>query len=422
MTFEQKARRWFFAFMALMFAYVGAAYAEGVGDVSGSEQAGVVIKAVFDSANNMVAANPFKETGAGLFKILLLILISWKSIMLLLDTSSINKVIAELISIILLAGIAQFFLIPETQTQFAKGFSDLAAQAASASGAKIDMNSPQNSISNVLGDSMKAAQELWEGPLKPQKPDVASDSFAPLKWLSEAWSSLSVKDMLGSLAAMIYRALIAILIVSCTVIYLAQMIFSQIMVNIGLIVAPIFVPWILWDATRFLFDGWIKFMIVTGVQKIVGALLFGMTVGMVSSVTTLATEAGATGALNFYAYSTAFVLVALMALMMMQITSIASGLVTGHPQSGFKAPAGMTPGGMLNRGGGGASMKSIGSGAGRAASGIKGAAVGGFQGAKESGSLGAISGAASGAFKGFRGAAPAGKPAASAKFPTKGTS
>jgi len=394
------------AVLALMFAFVGTAFANtATSDVTGTEQAGAMVSAVFEKANSMVASSPFRETGAGLFKILLLILVSWKSIMLLLDTSSINKVIAELVGIILLAGIAQFFLLPETQTQFAKGFSDLAAQAASASGAKIDMNTPQNSITNVLGDALKSAQQLWEGPLKPQKPDVSSDTFQPLKWLSDAWSDLKVSDILGNMAALLYRALIAILIVACTLIYLAQMIMSQIMVNIGLILAPIFVPWILWDATRFLFDGWIKFMIVTGVQKIVGALLFGMTVGMVNAVTNLATEAGATGALNFYAYSTAFVMVGLMALLMMQITSIASGLVSGHPQSGFKVPQGMTPGGMANRFGGSANVgKSIGAGATRAAGAASGGLAGGLQGVRNGGGVrGTVTSAAKGAYQGFKG-------------------
>lgn len=371
---------------------------------NGDEVVGSTVKAVLDLALKMVTASPFAETGAYLFKVLLLILIAWKGIKLMLDTTAVNQVIAELVNIILIAGIASMFLTPDIQNKLASGFDILASTAANASGtAIVDMSNPTAAITNVMGATIEAASKLWEGPVKPE----ASEQKGVLDGFFSAgyWG-----DILGALASLGYRVLIALLIVASGLIYLGNLVMSQITVNIALIVAPIFVPWILWDATSFLFHGWLKFMIVAGIQKVVGALLFGMTAAMIPAVTKIASDAGATGSVNFYAYSAAFILIGLMAQLMVQVNGIASGLVSGMGKTGFAAPAAMSPGGMASRGA--SAMSSAGGGAARGASRGAQAAFGGVKGAVQ-GSKGSSSvdsmgmksttgGGAAGAFKGMK--------------------
>ncbi|MFD2274194.1 type IV secretion system protein [Undibacterium arcticum] len=40
---------------------------------------------------------------------------------------------------------------------------------------------------------------------------------------------------------------------------MAQFIVSQILVHIAIILAPIFIPFLVWEQASFLFDGWLKF-------------------------------------------------------------------------------------------------------------------------------------------------------------------
>lgn len=328
------------------------ALAQGTaGAATGGEAVQSVISAILSQSQSLISGSPFLAQGQRLLQLLLMILISWKGIKLALDVSGFNEIVAEIIQIVLLWGIASFFLTATVQKQFTDGFDDLAKTAASATGANLNMSKPEAAIADSLGRMMDAAMKLYDG-VPPESTSKGSTWDKFTAYLSETWDSLKSGQIFASIAAVIFRAFIAVAVLITALIYVGQLIMSQIMVNIGLIMAPILVPWIMWESTSFLFHGWVKFMIVAGVQKIVGALLFGLTASMVTHVTTLATSATATPSLNFYYYAAAFLVVALMAFMMMQITSIANGLVSGMPSTAFKPPMKMTPGGGLNAAGG----------------------------------------------------------------------
>ena len=344
------------------------AVAMAAGETSSTEAVEKVMGMILSNTSSLLTNSPFAAQGAWLLNVLLLILISWKGLKLMLDVSSLSQVVAEIVNIVLLFGIASFFLTANVQTQFADGFDKLASMAANATGAQqsIDMAKPTQAIANTLGRMMHVAMQLWDG--APADPPANADATQWQKitdWMQKSWDSLTSGQLLGALAAVIFRIFMALAVLVTALIYVAALIFSQILVVIGLIVAPLFVPWILWDATNFLFNSWLKFMIVAGVQKIVGALLFGLTASMVGEVTKLASDATSNGGINFYYYAAAFLIVALMAYLMMQSVSIANGLVSGMPSTAFKPPQAMTPGGSANRVSGG--MQSAGTNVARGA-------------------------------------------------------
>lgn len=323
-------------------------------DAGGAEAVQTVMRSILTDTSSLISGSPFMAQGQKLLQMLLLILISWKGIKLALDVSGYSQVVAEIVNIVLLWGIASFFLTATVQKQFADGFNDLARTAASATGSTVDMSNPESAISNALGRMMHSAMLLYEG-TPPEKPAAANASTWEkfTGWLKDKWSDLTSGQIFAGIAAAIFRIFIAVAVLITALIYVAQLIISQILVNIGLILAPLFVPWLMWESTAFIFHSWIKFMIVAGVQKIVGALLFGLTASMIAKVTTLASAANADPAQNFYYYAAAFLIVAIMALLMMQVTTIANGLVSGMPTTAFKPPMAMTPGGGMNRAGGG---------------------------------------------------------------------
>ena len=423
-----------FYFGLLILAVLGSTsvYAAGELGAAGSEDVSAIIQAIFKKTSSLVDSGPFQETGKSLMYMLLGILISWKGIKIALDFSGFNQVIAEIVQIILLAGIAGFFMMPVTQQQLAKGFDQLAAEAASKAGGAINVTDPTSAIASTMATTFMAAEKLWDGPNATNKPAKANQGTwdKVTSFLTEAWTSISTGEMFLGLAAIIYRAFIAFCVVATALLYMVNLIMSQVMVNIGLILAPIFVPWILWESTAFLFQGWVKFMVVTGVQKIVGALLFGITASMVDNVTSIVDAGTASASLNFYAYSAAFLIVGIMAMMMMSVTSIANGLVSGMPTSKFEPPKAMSPGGMMGRGGGGTTgsqMKSAGSTAARAGGGAVGGAIGGAIGGFKAGGSGAakfggaVSGAAKGGFGGFKDGMRGSPSSGSKSTPTTGS-
>lgn len=350
-------------------------------DAGGTEAVQTVLRSILSDTSSLISGSPFMAQGQKLLQMLLVILISWKGIKLALDVSGYSQVVAEIVNIVLLWGIASFFLTATVQKQFADGFNDLAKTAASATGSTVDMSNPESAISNALGRMMHSAMLLYEG-TPPEKPAAASASTWEkfTGWLKDKWSDLTSGQIFAGMAAAVFRIFIAVAVLITALIYVAQLIISQILVNIGLILAPLFVPWLMWESTAFIFHSWVKFMIVAGVQKIVGALLFGLTASMIAKVTTLASAANADPSQNFYYYAAAFLVVAIMALLMMQVTTIANGLVSGMPTTAFKPPMAMTAGGGMNRASGGMQK-----GASQAMSGARAggrAAVGAYQGFK----------------------------------------
>lgn len=320
-----------------------------------SDAVGQVLGNLLSNFTGMISKQPFAEVGKRLLQMLLLILIAWKGLRVALDTGSFSMAVAELVNIAIIWGIASFFMEPKVQQQFVKGFDDLAMMAAQATGSMLDVASPAAAITDALGRLMDAAMKLYMG--TPTDPPAGADAglwATATSWLQEGWASLSSGDILFSLANLLFRVFLAILVLITGLIYAVTVIWTQVMVNVALVVAPFFVPWLLWEASAFLFHSWLKFLIVCGVQKVVGALMFGLTASMIDSVTAIATKANATPVENFYYYAATFLLVAIMALMMAGVTTIANGLVSGMPTSGFKpGPASlMNPAGGATRGGG----------------------------------------------------------------------
>lgn len=350
-----------------------------------------VIGMLFNAPKTMVANSPFGAVGTRLLAGLLAILVSWKMIKLVLEGSGISQIIGELVNIILLWGIASFFLTSEVTGQIASGFDSLATMATGATtgSTAVAGTSAESQLTNNLVQMLKAAYQLYEG----TPPENGNQGV-----LGGLLPSFSGLEILASLANLLFRFFTAMLVVICALLYCVNVVFSQIMVNIALILAPVFVPWIMWDASSFLFHGWLKFLITAGMQKVVGALMFGLTSQFVGNVATMAGAAEASTVTNFYYYAACFLLTGIMAYMMMQVQSIANGLISGSARAGFQPPRAMTPGGGLSRGVGGANVsKAAGAGAAAAGSKILNAAKSGMRQAslRNSATSGAVNGGAS---------------------------
>ena len=91
-------------------------------DAGGTEAVQTVLRSILSDTSNLISGSPFMAQGQKLLQMLLVILISWKGIKLALDVSGYSQVVAEIVNIVLLWGIASFFLTATVQKQFADGF------------------------------------------------------------------------------------------------------------------------------------------------------------------------------------------------------------------------------------------------------------------------------------------------------------
>lgn len=221
-----------------------------------------------------------------------------------------------------------------------------------------------------------------------------------------------IGDPILGIGALLMKIFTALFIILGAIAFVGQYLFTQVMVKVALMMMPIMVPFIMLEKTRFIFEGWLKFLITAGFTKIVGAALFGMLLGSVEQSVDyanaqIAKENGTV--IAFYVYSTLLLVTGLMVFIMMQTQQIGNALVSGVVQGGFRfnhmSAANKTgqAGSQLTKGG----MK-LGD---KAAGGIGGFAIGGTRGAsaaaKAGGSAadiakGGLKGAASTATSGFQ--------------------
>jgi hypothetical protein len=149
-------------------------------------------------------------------------------------------------------------------------------------------------------------------------------------------NSASWTDLLLYFPAIMYGMLLKLVAVVflglMMVAYLLAIFMSQALFGIGMSLGPILVPWLIWQRTEFLFDGWLKFMIIAAMTKLVAALMISMVTG---SVAVDSSPLGLAKVDMAVAYMIAIV-AAIGAFMMWQVQGIAQALISGGAGVGSK--------------------------------------------------------------------------------------
>lgn len=116
--------------------------------------------------------------------------------------------------------------------------------------------------------------------------------------------------------------------------YLAVIFVAEISMGIGVILGPILVPWLIWSRMEFLFDGWLRFMIIATLSKIVAALMVAINATLITGIKNLSDQLAVPnyGALVDINYMSAWMICLVAALgtfIIWQVPSIAQALVSG---------------------------------------------------------------------------------------------
>ncbi|MCE2946761.1 MAG: type IV secretion system protein [bacterium] len=151
----------------------------------------------------------------------------------------------------------------------------------------------------------------------------------------------SVLDPLMLLSTLLFKLAIAILLLLCGCIYLGIYLVSMTLLSIAFALGPVFLPWLLLPPASFLFDGWVRFTLVAALYQVVGIVVVTLVSRMHEPM--MAGMGGAmdpaSGAFNFYYFAASFLLTGVSAMLMLQVPSIASGLVRGSVLARFSPGA-----------------------------------------------------------------------------------
>lgn len=288
----------------------------------------------------------FTSQGLGLLGALLVVLVWFTGITQLLKNAGLNEVIAELFQVIFVGGFAYWvirdpFLIDSIHQGFLS-ISVAALNIGTTSGpvsvsADASLSQVQDGFTKGVGALASAAISLWDSP-------VSNGSF---KW----WNFTTWGSAGEAFAVMIYKFVTAMMLLGITLLFCAAFVASQVMFIIGVKMAPLMIPFFVLRPTSFIADGWFKFLISAGMQMIVGALILGMTMGLVTKVGDL--SKGITGELGtqFGLFSVLFLLVGIMGYLMSQALSIGAGLARGMSSVRQAMPPSMAPNAMAGRAG-----------------------------------------------------------------------
>lgn len=371
--------------------------------------------------NQAVVVQPlFAGTAMRLIGALAVIALSWSGIKILLEGDSVNSAIANLFKVMFIAGMATAIIGTNAGTgglgrELVSGFDTIASQA----GGGTDISTPGTMVKETLGKMLSAAALLMVGEVqnpdaqKASTPQGTSTQTQKSSGSYNPFEGFSLIGIIASLVEMLYKFFMAILLLITSLIFVGQFMITQIMVNIGLALMPVLVPWIVLDATAFIFHGWLKFMLVAGMTKVVGAIFFGLSLRAIDTAVVLANEGYAAKDLGqaFMAYAASFLIVGILAFLMLQATQIAQGLISGHGTGTFNPVGKLNPGAGATAAGRNASSaaSAAAKGANKVAGAVSGAASGGVRGgvagAKDgvgAAASGAMREAAAGGSKGFQ--------------------
>lgn len=145
-------------------------------------------------------------------------------------------------------------------------------------------------------------------------------------WKMDFGSGISISRLIGGIGKIIAGiGLMACGALGCATIMLAQMAGA-----LGALLAPVLIPWGIWAPTSFLFTGWLRYMITSGLQIVVTYAIGAMVAGIASRFIepgAISAPSSPTEALGMAGGLLLFAMISLM--FMMKAAELASGLVSG---------------------------------------------------------------------------------------------
>lgn len=284
--------------------------------------------------------NKFTDDGRTLAAILLVIVIAWDGIIGMLAGSGANEFLSKLIKHAITAGFVAAMLSGVLVEPINKSFDAMADK----------IGGGKTSIGGAVASIQKTVVTIWNGK---QASEAGANTGAGQQIKDQVagwWNTLTGGGLTQMALEFIMTALIVVVILICGAIFIAQFIITQILLKLALIIMPVMVPWMIFSKTEFLSDGWIRFFLTAGMQKVVGAFFFSMTLALLEGATQIAATAeGAAGALG--AYTLVLILSIVVAFLMLQTAQISAGLISGHGGHGGGMFSNFSPSRMINQGG-----------------------------------------------------------------------
>lgn len=299
-----------------------------------------VINTFYSTLQNPATNGQLEGFGVSLLFSIAAMLIVYNALKMMLEGSSGRKVMAEAMTIVIMSSFALLLIKDDFQIKdkLVQSVEKIATTVAPGTSSETGFQQAYAGVFPIF----KAINDIWSA----EAPELTESTGAPVR-------EGSVTDLYNTLVAFsgpgVAMALLGIL-VKCIAIALlmvagiaalTQFLASQVLIYIAFILAPIFVPFLIWDKACFLFDGWLKFLIKATFHKVVGLIMIGLLGTTIAKATAVMESATANGymtsqALRISTLVGLILIAAVIAYMMWQVGSIADGLLSGSARQGYR--------------------------------------------------------------------------------------
>ncbi len=145
------------------------------------------------------------------------------------------------------------------------------------------------------------------------------------------WDVLVALPMI--LMTFLFRLAAVICLAFLGAIFLGVIFLAEISFGLGMILGPILIPWLIWERTQFLFDGWLKFTINATLLKIVAAVVVMVVALLVTTLDSLSATMQVTGVDKFAVDEFAAFLILIVSLVgcyvCWQVPALTQSLISG---------------------------------------------------------------------------------------------
>lgn len=282
-------------------------------------------------AGNLIA------TGTALAGGLAAVMLGWHVVLWLLE-SPVEEVFGGLVRLVMKGAIVSWILLGYVNTlaglnvkqMFSEGMNGITARmigdAAASDTMSVGVSILARSIVTVKNGIFSAKDDPAASTATPAASGDQTSGLDFFKYLSPL-------NLLKLLLKLLLGLIVILTLVLTLGVYVLVNMLGDILVFIGLGIGPILIPWLLWDAAAFLFDGWLRFMISAGLIKVVSAAMLKLTEGVLAGLTeatktvgeSLLTDAG----IDVLASVLMVLFAVFVGVLMWLVPQIANGLVRG---------------------------------------------------------------------------------------------
>lgn len=303
---------------------------------------GAIADAIMRAADTMATTAPLKDIGLSLLAGILTLLLVWEGMFHLLKGADVRELIAKVAVMVMMGTIASA-LITDSIGAKAAVVKVMDAVSNKITGMDASLMNNSDKVLQPVYASIEAALAIWQA-------EAPEGKIRDGAGLFETVTKMADNMFIGIVT---FIPIIALKLIAMAVVFLTggvmlgQYIVSQILMSIAIVLAPIFMPWLIWEQARFLFDGWLKFFIKAGLYKVVGVVMLVLMreVVKISNATlqTMEKEQALLGGHMSLIYTLLLLIILslVMGFLFMKVGDIADGLVSGSAKTGLSFGKGL---------------------------------------------------------------------------------